>query len=250
MFHTLPIVGLKIHHLSFKESIQQVSIWGQNHQHGFVCFANAHMTIEAYKDPSFKNDINNALLILPDGKPVALAFTWLYKKKQERIAGMDFLPAILKQSDSVGAKIFLYGSTEEVLKKMIGKIEMEYPNVRIVGAISPAFRPLSDTENNEHIDRINSSGAQLVLVALGCPKQEKWMAKHYQHINAILLGLGGAFPVLAGTQKRSPLWMQKAGLEWLYRLLQEPRRLFKRYLYTNTLFIFLLIRQLFKARHE
>ena len=246
MFSTLPIVGLKIHHLSFQESIQQVCTWGLNHQHGFVCFANVHMTIEAYKDPAFKRDLNNALLVLPDGKPVALACNWLYKKKQERIAGMDFLPAILQQSKKVNAKIFLYGSTEEVLKKLIKKIESDYPDLIVAGAISPPFRQMSEAENQRHINEINNSGAHMVLVALGCPKQEKWMANHHQQINAILLGLGGAFPVMAGTQRRSPMWMQKAGLEWLYRLLQEPRRLFKRYLYTNTLFIFLLMKEFLK----
>jgi N-acetylglucosaminyldiphosphoundecaprenol N-acetyl-beta-D-mannosaminyltransferase len=145
--------------------------------------------------------------------------------------------------------VFLYGSTPKVLEKIKDRIRSRYPGAIIAGAISPPFRELNETEIKEHIQQINESEAHYVLVALGCPKQEKWMATNYNSINAVLLGLGGAFPVAAGLQKRSPAWMQKLSLEWMYRLIQEPRRLFKRYFYTNTLFLWLLAKELLKKKH-
>jgi len=238
------IISLGVNNLSFRQSLEQVFALGLQHRQGFVCFANVHMTVEAYNDISFQQDLHKAMLILPDGKPIAMACKWLYKKKQERICGMDFMPAILEQAHKSGASVFLYGSTKKVLEKITESIKAKYPGAIIAGVISPPFRKLSDEEVNEHIRQINDSGAHFVLVALGCPKQEKWMAAHFTSIKAILLGLGGAFPVTAGIQKRSPEWMQRLSLEWLYRLLQEPRRLFKRYFYTNTLFIWLIAKEM------
>src|SRR5206468_4540680 len=120
--------------------------------------------------------------------------------------------------------------------------------VKIAGSISPPFGEISIAEQERYIDMINESGAQIVLVSLGCPKQEIWMATHYKKINAVLLGIGGAFMVTAGLQKRSPKWMQRTSLEWFYRLIQEPRRLFIRYWMTNFLFLWLISKELYKKR--
>jgi len=242
MHERLKIISLKINSISFDESIQRVLQWGMTYTPSFVCFANVHMVIEAYWENLFLDKLNKATLILADGKPVATACKWLYGKKQERIAGMDFMLRILEESNNKSIKIFLYGSTEEVLNELQRKIKTTYPFVKIVGALSPPFRALSKEEEQKYIDDINTSEANIVMVSLGCPKQEKWMAENYQLINAVLLGIGGAFAVTAVLQKRSPFWMQKAGLEWLYRLGLEPKRLFKRYFVTNSLFIFLLIK--------
>jgi N-acetylglucosaminyldiphosphoundecaprenol N-acetyl-beta-D-mannosaminyltransferase len=248
MYERSRIISLHVHHLSFRESIDQVSAWGLQHQHAFVCFANVHMVIEAHNDAAFQQLLNEATLVLPDGKPVAMACRWLHKRKQERISGMDFMPALLQKAHELKARIFLYGSTEDVLKKIEERIRADFPQAVFAGAISPPFRTLTDEEIKAHISQINGSDAHFVLVALGCPKQEKWMAKNYSGINAVLLGLGGAFPVTAGVQKRAPVWMQKMALEWLFRLIQEPRRMFKRYFYTNLYFIGLLVKELFRGK--
>jgi N-acetylglucosaminyldiphosphoundecaprenol N-acetyl-beta-D-mannosaminyltransferase len=248
MYENSQIISLHIHNLSFQESVHIVSDRALMKQPGFVCFANVHMTIEAYNSPAFKKDLEKAFLILPDGKPLAVANRWLYHKKQERVSGMDFMPAILERASYLSTKIFLYGSTETVLNKLVEQITLRYPGVTVAGAVSPPFRALTETERDAYIRQINESGAHFVLVALGCPKQEKWMSENYTSINAVLLGLGGAFPVMAGVQKRSPVWMQRLALEWLFRLIQEPRRMFKRYLYTNTLFIGLLLKELIKQK--
>ena len=248
MFEKFRIISLNIDHVSFSESLEKVMRWGLAHRPAYVCFANVHMTIEAHQDAFFRDKINQASLVLADGKPVAVAGRLLYGKKQERIAGMDFMPAVLSRANEQNARIFLYGSTPDVLDALQQKIKSDFKHVDVVGAIAPPFRPLSDEELSSDISQINRSGAHLVLVSLGCPKQEKWMSAHSEKINAVLLGVGGAFAVTAGLQKRSPVWMQRLGLEWLHRLLQEPSRLFKRYFITNTIFIFLLLKELIKRK--
>ena len=248
MYERSRIISLHVHHLSFRESIDQVSAWGLQQRPAFVCFANVHMVIEAHNDPSFQKVLDEATLVLPDGKPVAMACRWLHKRKQERISGMDFMPALLQKAHELKARVFLYGSTDEVLKKIEQRMQADFPQAVFAGAISPPFRQLTDQEIKAHTSQINGSGAHFVLVALGCPKQEKWMAKNYKEINAVMLGLGGAFPVTAGVQKRAPVWMQKMALEWLYRLTQEPGRLFRRYFYTNVFFLWLLVKNLAAKR--
>ncbi|HEY4149909.1 MAG TPA: WecB/TagA/CpsF family glycosyltransferase [Chitinophagaceae bacterium] len=245
MSERLKIISLSIDPISFEESVQKVLQLGLARQPSYVCFANVHMTIEAYRDPQFLQQLNNATLVLADGKPLAVACKWLHHQKQERIAGMDFMPAILEAAGKSDTRVFLFGSTDKTLDALKKKIKEKYPSVVIAGAVSPPFRPLTEAEQQTYIQAINDSGASIVLVSLGCPKQEKWMAAHYKSINAVLLGIGGAFTVTAGLQKRCPKWMQDSGLEWLFRLIQEPRRMFRRYLYTNSLFLILLLKARF-----
>jgi N-acetylglucosaminyldiphosphoundecaprenol N-acetyl-beta-D-mannosaminyltransferase len=240
MVEKLRIVSLSIHHLSFRESLTTVMQWAKDRQPSYVCFANVHMTIEAHKSSAFLEQLDNASLVVSDGKPLATACYALYRKKQERISGMDFMPAAIEMADREGLTIFLYGSSPEVLDTLHEKITRQYPALRIGGMISPPFRPLTPEETAAHIGQINRSGAQLVFVSLGCPKQEKWMADHYKETNAVLLGVGGAFPVMASLQRRAPKWMQNYGLEWFYRLLLEPGRMFRRYFETNSLFLYLM----------
>jgi N-acetylglucosaminyldiphosphoundecaprenol N-acetyl-beta-D-mannosaminyltransferase len=242
------IVSISIDNLTFRDSLDQVRDWGLNRASGFVCFANVHMIIEAYHDFRFREDLKKALLILPDGKPLAVACGWLYKKKQERVAGMDFMPALLHEISVSNGKIFLFGSTSDVLDRLKFKVRDEYPGISIVGSVSPPFRKLRDSETRSYIQQINDSQANFILVALGCPKQEKWMAEHSSKISGVMLGLGGAFPVVAGVQKRCPLWMQKYGLEWFYRLILEPRRLFRRYCITNVIFVYLFLKQVLRPK--
>ena len=250
MREKLKIISLNVTHTTFHDCLQQVSELGKTKTNSFVCFANVHMTVEAYNDKSFEDDLTKATIITADGKPLTIACKWLYKKEQERIAGMDFMPALISSLNDDGAKIFLYGSTQKVLETIVQKIKTEFAGVEIAGYLSPPFRPLTTEEENKHIHLINESGAQFVLVALGCPKQEKWMARNFTKINAVLLGVGGAFPVYANLQNRAPVLMQRYGLEWLYRLMQEPKRLMRRYLYTNLMFIYLLIKAVFKKKKQ
>ena len=241
------IISLAVHHIIFSQSLDLVTEWALKKKSSYICFANVHMIIEAYKDRSFLEKVNNADLVLADGKPVAIACSILRRKNQERISGMDFTPRILEKANENKLSVFIYGSTTEVHNAIKEKINSKYPEISLAGFISPPFRPLTTDEIVVDIEKINRSGAHIVLVALGCPKQETWMAENSKNINAVLLGIGGALPVFAGTQKRAPAWMQNMALEWLYRLIQQPRRLFKRYVYTNSFFLFLLGRDWIKT---
>lgn len=237
---------LGINHISFDDSVDRVIQLASNKKASYICFANAHMIVEAYKDKSFQLKVNKADLVLADGRPVAFASQLLHHKRQERISGMEFIPMVLERSDLNNLSVFIYGSTHDVIDAMSEKIRSMYPKISLAGTISPPFRELTGDEINNDIEKINLSGANLVLVALGCPKQEKWMAEHYQKMHAVLLGIGGALPVVAGLQKRAPKWMQNMALEWFYRLLQQPKRLFFRYLHTNSWFLYLFTREWIK----
>jgi len=248
MSEKLRIISLGIHHLGFKESLDKVMDWAEKRQSAYVCFANVHMIIEAYKNKTFLAQVEKANLVLADGKPVATACKILYHKKQERIAGMDFMPKLLEIANEKKLSVFFYGSTPEVLDGLKQKINHRYPAVIHAGSISPSFGFIKEEEMVKHIEQINNSDAQIIFVSLGCPKQEKWMAVHSEKIKGILLGVGAAFPVMAGLQKRAPVWMQNLSLEWVYRLWQQPGRLLSRYFFTNLMFLYLLAREWIKPR--
>ncbi len=216
----------------------------------YVCVANVHMLVEAYKSSRFEEIINGANLVTPDGMPLIWALRFLYGIKQERVAGMDLLPDLLDAPEKKGIPVAIIGGTQEMLDKAKGYFEKYYPDLIVANMYSPPFRSLSPDEQDSIIKMLNDSGARLIFVVLGCPKQEKWMASVKGKINAVMIGIGAALPVLVGMQKRAPLWMQKSGLEWLYRLGQEPRRLFKRYAATSFLFIYLVIKEKFSFKRN
>ncbi len=212
----------------------------------FICIANVHMLIEAAKDKEFKNIVNSSFITTPDGVPLTWALRLLYGIKQERVAGMDLFPDLLGLSQKEGVSVFFYGSTEEILERIKDRAKKEHPKLKISGSYSPPFRDLSNEEKEKIINLINSSDTDIVFVSLGCPKQERWMYEMKEKVKALMIGVGGAFPVYAGVLMRAPIFMQKLGLEWLFRLIQEPKRLFKRYLLTNTLFLFYLAKEIIK----
>tara|TARA_R110002033_G_scaffold133508_1_gene173543 strand:- start:1741 stop:2475 length:735 start_codon:yes stop_codon:yes gene_type:complete len=206
----------------------------------YVCFSNVHMLVEAYDNSDFAKVVNEATFAFPDGVPIAKSFKFLYKTNQPRIAGMDFLPDFIKICEAKKYRIAVVGSTDPVLIKFKDKIEQDFPSVIITALISP---PFGKTWNNEkYIKEINETNTDAVFVALGCPKQEKWMHEYYMQTKAILFGIGGALPTYVGDVKRAPVLIQKYGLEWLYRLFQEPKRMAKRYFYTNSKFLFLFLK--------
>lgn len=242
------IISLDLSLGSYRDFVNEITDIAKKRKSSYVCVANIHMTIEAWLQSKFAGVVNAADIVTPDGMPLIPSLKLLYGLDQERVSGMDLLPDLIAEAEKKKLSIFFYGSTSDVLNKISARIKREHPALSIAGAYSPPFRDLSEDEEGEIVERINNSGANIVMVALGCPKQEFWMARHKGKINAVMIGLGGAFPVYAGVQKRAPVWMQKSSLEWLFRLCQEPRRLFKRYFVTNTLFIILLLRELIRIR--
>jgi N-acetylglucosaminyldiphosphoundecaprenol N-acetyl-beta-D-mannosaminyltransferase len=237
------IIKLKVDTGNYQSFIDRIIALGRAGDSHYVCVANVHMLIEGYLDNMFADAVNGADITAPDGMPLTWAMRMLYGVKQDRVAGMDLLPDLLDQCANSSIPVFFYGSTDTVLSNAKAILNSKYPDLKIAGMYSPPFRVLNSDEENEVVDMINNSDAKLVFVILGCPKQEKWMASMKGKINATMVGVGGALPVLLGMQQRAPKWMQKSGFEWLYRLKQEPKRLFKRYFVTNTLFSYLLLRE-------
>ena len=232
----------------YSEFIRNIIELAEGRQSSYVCVANVHMTVEAQGDREFQEIVNSADLVTPDGVPLIYALRILYGLRQERVAGMDLMPDLIKESEKRGLSVFFFGSTRQVLDRITERIKREFPELRVAGSYSPPFKPLEDLDLDSIANMIEGSRPNIVLVSLGCPKQERFMAMMKGKINAVMIGVGGAFPVFAGLKKRAPRWMQKIALEWLYRLIQEPQRLALRYAYTNTLFLYLLAREVMRIK--
>ncbi|MBA3709426.1 MAG: WecB/TagA/CpsF family glycosyltransferase [Planctomycetes bacterium] len=211
---------------------------------GAAYFCNVHMLIERLSHRELDRSMRQAAWIFPDGKPIALAMRLFGYRRAERVAGLDAVPDLCRMAAERGLGIYFYGGSPDTIVLLKQRLTAAHPELKIVGAVSPPFRPLSDAEETAELARIEASGAHLCFVGLGCPKQELWIARNRGRTGAVLLGVGAAFNTVAGTLSRSPRWMQHAGLEWLYRLGQEPRRLWKRYAGTNPVFVNLLLRDL------
>lgn len=243
----VPVFGLGISTGSFGEHVAAIIAMGREHRSAYVCCVNVHMCMEAQADATFREVVNGADLATADGMPIVKSVNKFNLIAQERVAGNDLMPAVLAEAEKEGLSVFLHGGEPHVLEKITGRMAMDHPRLKIAGAYSPPFRQATAAEREEEAARIRQSGAHIVLVSLGCPKQERWMAEMKGRVPAVMLGVGGAFLLYAGMDTRAPLWMRKASLEWLYRLALEPRRLWKRYLVTNTSFILLYVKEL--ARH-
>lgn len=241
------IISSMISSASYSEMLNEIFLLSRNKKSSYVCVSNVHMLIESYQSGVFNKILNEADVATPDGIPLAKAIKILYGIEQERVAGMDLMPDLMKVSEKQNLSILLYGSTNEILDKIVIKAKKEFPHLNL-NKFSPPFRELTVAEKEDTVDRINEMHPDLVFVALGCPKQERWMAEHKDKINSCMIGLGGAFEVYADVKSRAPKWMQDSSLEWLYRLIQDPKRLWKRYLVTNTLFIVLFIKQFIQIR--
>ena len=227
---------------SYSDFVDQVFHLAEGKKSSYVCFSNVHMLIEAHKDRAFNDIVSKSDMSTPDGVPLRIAMRLLYGVRQERIAGMDALPDLLQEAEKRKKKVFFYGGTQQVLDAMNNRIKRELPHLSVAGSYSPPFRKLTESEERDVIDMINGSEADLIFVALGCPKQERWAAAHQGKIKGCILAVGAAFAVYAGQQSRAPKWMQTLSLEWFYRFTQEPGRLWKRYLLTNSLFLFLFVK--------
>lgn len=196
----------------------------------------------SYDDPSYLQIQNSANLRIPDGRPLSLVAKLKGYKSAKRVAGPDLMQRIFEQSTLNNYKHYFYGSTPETLKALKENLLKKFPTIQIVGMFSPPFRELSSKEDKEIIEKINEANPDIIWVGLGAPKQEVWMNSHKNKVKGLMIGVGAGFDYHAGKFKRAPKWMQNLSLEWLYRLFQEPKRLFKRYMKTNFRFIKLIIK--------
>jgi N-acetylglucosaminyldiphosphoundecaprenol N-acetyl-beta-D-mannosaminyltransferase len=216
---------------------------------GYICVSNVHMCMETFDSESFREIVNSADMVIPDGRPIYWAQKLLGHKEAQQVRGQDIMNAICELSNTSDLKIGLYGgSSDEVLQQVITKLKQQYPAIKIIYSYSPPFRQLTEEEDQQVIDQINQSEVDVLFVGIGCPKQEIWMAEHKQHLQCVMLGVGAAYDFIAGTKQHAPRWMQKIGLEWLFRLASEPKRLWKRYLKQNPRFIYHFTKQLIKHK--
>lgn len=208
----------------------------------YICAANVHTTVTAHENSDYRNIQNLSFMTLPDGKPLSIVGKKRGMESMERVTGPDFLEDILKETENKEYKHYFYGTTQNNLDSFISVIKKSYPNLKIVGVEPSVFRPLTVQEEDELVERINKSRADFVWVALGAPRQEIFCNKLSKNTKAVWIAVGGALNVISGVIPRAPQWMQDYSLEWLYRLLKEPKRLFKRYFVTNTKFLWYLLR--------
>ncbi len=236
------ILGVDIAATNMEQVLRLLAKEGRKLSGEYICVSNVHTTVMSYDNPQYCAIQNNAFLALPDGKPLSI----LCRKKgfceAGRVTGPDLMLELLKMSAAEGYRHYFYGGSQETLDKMQKRLQAEFPQAIIAGMYSPPFRQLTKEENRRITEEINRAKPDFVWVGLGAPKQEIWMAEHKGKTAGLMIGVGAAFDYFAGNIKRAPAWMQKCCLEWLYRLLQEPGRLWKRYFVTNLKFLWLVSR--------
>ena len=203
----------------------------------YMCVSNVHTTVTSYEEPEYCAIQNGGIMAIPDGGPLSTVGRKRGFKDMSRTTGPSYMGEIFEISAKKGYRHYFYGSTEQTLEKLYQKLNEQYPGIQIAGMYSPPFRPMTEEEDAVIIERINQTEPDFVWVGLGAPKQEKWMAAHQGVVKGFMVGVGAGFDYFAGNIERAPQWMQKSNLEWVYRLLQDPRRLFNRYWHTNTKFI-------------
>lgn len=225
----LNIIGSQVTAAPLDALINVILGWSRERKSKVVCVANTHMLVEAYQKPSFCEVLQNADVVTPDGMLLALMLKLIGVKSQDSVAGLDLMYTLCQKASEENISVFFLGSISAILQNMRIRLEKEFPDL-VIAAMEPLhFQPLTPEEDQALIQRINASEAGLVMIALGCPKQEYWMAAHKNQIEAVMIGLGGAFPVYAGLHRRAPRWIRQIGLECFFRLIQEPKRLWERY---------------------
>ena len=234
---TVNILGVDIAAINMKWLISFTKKHIKDLSGEYICVSNVHTTVTSYEDKEYKAIQNGGIMVIPDGGPLSSVGRKRGAKRMQRTTGPSYMGEILRISVKHGWKHYFYGSTQETLDKLKTELEKAYPRVQIVGMYSPPFRPLTEAEDKEIVEAINKASPDFLWIGLGAPKQEKWMGAHHGRVKGLMVGVGAAFDYYAGNIKRAPIWMQKMNLEWLYRLMQDPKRLWKRYLNTNSKFI-------------
>ena len=248
----IEIIGIRIHQLNLKEAISQIESFirsGDKHQ---VCVTNVYSVVTMQKDEEFRKINNSSSLVVADGMPLVWVSKLYGQSIPERVSGSDILYRLCKIAVKKQYKLFFLGSTKETLDKMCSNLAKSFPGLQIVGVYSPPFKDcFSEADNSIMIDKVNEAKPDILWVGMTAPKQEKWIYHNLDKLNVqVAIGIGAVFDFVAGKVKRAPKWMQKIGLEWLFRLTQEPRRLWRRYLVGNTIFIWLVLKEFVRTRTQ
>jgi N-acetylglucosaminyldiphosphoundecaprenol N-acetyl-beta-D-mannosaminyltransferase len=245
MTNRVNILGVGLSVLSLKTALDEIASAIREHRKGYICVTGVHGVIEAQADENFRRILNNAFLCTPDGMPMV----WMGKihghSEMRRVYGPDLMLDVCKWSETSGAKHFFYGGADGVADLLGKKLKEKFPNLQIVGTFTPPFRALNTDEEKRFAETIRDARPDILWVGLSTPKQEKFMSEFLPKLDAtLMIGVGAAFDFHSGRVKQAPIWMQRRGLEWFYRLCQEPRRLAKRYFKNNPLFVLKIFGQL------
>jgi N-acetylglucosaminyldiphosphoundecaprenol N-acetyl-beta-D-mannosaminyltransferase len=245
------ILGVGVDPLTIDEAVETIASWIERRQPHYVCITGVHGVMESQDDPELRRIHRRAGLVAPDGMPLVWLSRWRGARSVERVYGPDLMLHSFARSEPAGWRHFLYGATPETLARLESNLRGRFPVAQIVGALSPPFRPLTEAEDEDVVRRIDAARADIVWVGLSTPKQERWMAAHVGRTSGpVLVGVGAAFDFHAGIKRQAPAWMQRAGLEWLFRLGTEPRRLAGRYLRNNPRFVWLTLQQTLGIRRS
>ena len=238
------VIGLSVDSTSYSRATNSVINWAIRSESRYVCIANVHMIMMSQDSLNFRKVVNAADLVTPDGMPLVWMLRLKGKLNQPRVYGPTLMLHVLKSAACEGIAVGFYGGTPTLLDSLIKRMQARYANLKVAFSFSPPFQPMGLQEDESIIEQINQSGTRILFVGLGCPKQEIWMAEHRGKVQAVMLGVGAAFDFHSGSKLQAPTWMQRIGLEWLFRLLTEPRRLWRRYFYHNPRFLVLAIADL------
>ncbi len=237
------ILGVRVESLGSEQVVQRLLDWARQGQSRYVCLATVYSLMLAQESPAYRQALDGADLVVPDGMPLVWALHRLGIRGATRIAGPDLAPLLMEAAEREGVPVGFYGGRPEVLAALLARVRARFPRLEVAYAWSPPFRPLTPEEDERVVREIRGSGARILFVGLGTPKQDLWTAAHRDLIPAVMLGVGQVFDLMAGVQRRAPHWMRGVGLEWLFRLLMEPRRLWRRYLPHNPRFLWWFILQ-------
>jgi N-acetylglucosaminyldiphosphoundecaprenol N-acetyl-beta-D-mannosaminyltransferase len=237
------VLGVGISAIDMPAAIEEIAAWIEHGERHYVCVTGVHGVMESQRDPDLMRIHNESGLTTPDGMPMVWAGRRAGAVGMTRVYGPDLMLALVEQAASAGWRSFFYGGKEGVPERLVERLQERYPGFISVGTYSPPFRALTADEDDAIVERINAARPDLVWIGLSTPKQERWMSTHVGRLTApALLGVGAAFDIHAGTLPQAPQWMQRRGLEWLYRLIREPRRLWRRYLSNNPRFVWAIAR--------
>ena len=225
------VLGVPVYAGDMNDVIDRITGWIENRETHYVCAADTNSIVTAQDNPAHMKALNQAAIVTPDGMPLAILGRFFGKPSISRVSGPDLLPALAKHSVGYGWGHYFYGGADGVVEELSSRLKEQNPGLRVAGLETPPFRPATYSERRQTIEAIKASGAKIIWVGLGCPKQEAWMCDIAEEIpGTVMIGVGAAFDFHSGKIKRAPAWMQTSGLEWLHRFAQEPRRLWKRYL--------------------
>lgn len=242
------VLGVRVDATSYEDATERILGWASRGEGRYVCITSVHGVISSNQDSSFASIQNEADLATPDGMPLVWALRRLGIPRASRVYGPTLTLHICKEAADHGVPIGLFGGTPESLDDFAAFLARTFPGLNIACRIAPPFRPISTEEDEAYTRHIVDSGVRILLVGLGCPKQERWMASHKNHVPAVMVGVGAAFDFHSGRVRQAPVWMQRSGLEWFFRLLMEPKRLWGRYSTIVPRFILLFAMQLSRAR--